>query len=132
MGLAAAIYYQYIMRAYAGEALSNAATLKEIVSGHYYRTGEWSPADPGIFDYSDGSRAIKSIDYEKGGFTFSIKEEKRLYKLSFRAALSDTNPRSTIIWLCGYGEAPNGYHTISTNSTNLPRKYLPVECRGLE
>lgn len=130
IGLAASNYGIYIMRAYTGEALMNAATLKQELAGHYYRTGEWLAADPGLFDYSDDKRATRNVEYEKGGFTFTIQHGKERYLLTFRAALSDSSPRSPILWLCGYDAVPKGYHTISKNRTNIPVKYLPAECRG--
>ena len=130
VGTAAGTYHIYLMRAHVGEALMMAASIKERLTENFYLTGEWSSRDPGIFDLSGNDRTIKRIDYEKGGVTFAIERGDANYLLSFRAALPDASPRSPTLWLCGYAEAPDAYHTIAVNRTNLPLAYLTAECRG--
>lgn len=130
VGTAAGTYNIYLMRAHVGEALMMAASLKESLTEHFSLTGEWSAKDPGAFDLSSSDRSIKRIDYEKGGFTFTIKRGDANYLLSFRAALPDASPRSPTLWLCGYAAVPDAYHTIAANRTNVPLAYLTTECRG--
>jgi type IV pilus assembly protein PilA len=130
IGLSAGTYDAYIMRAHVGTALVNASMLKEELAEHYYLTGEWSSADPGIFDFSYRGEEVEFITYVKGGLTFSLEHNGTHHLLSFRAALPERNPRSPMLWLCGYDEVPTGYHAVAKNRTNIPLEYLPAECKG--
>jgi type IV pilus assembly protein PilA len=50
--------------------------------------------------------------------------------LSIRPAVVMDAPIVPVSWLCGNAATPNQMTVIGENRTNLPEKFLPVNCRG--
>ena len=132
LGIAVNSYSAYIMRTHVAGALSIATTHKKNLVEDFYLTGEMPAGDPGDLGLVTNDNALDVVDFGRGGITFAIQEGTTSYLFSFRAALPDSVPRAPTLWLCGYAEAPDGYHATTENRTNIPLEYLPAECRGYD
>ena len=51
-------------------------------------------------------------------------------KLTLRPALMVDTPITPIAWVCHDVAPPKGMELIGQNQTDIPPKWLPVECRG--
>ena len=51
-------------------------------------------------------------------------------RLTLRPAIIKDAPTLPIAWLCHNAAVPNGMSVIGTNRTDIPGKWLPIECRG--
>lgn len=132
MALAVQAYRVHIERAYVSEVLFHAITIKRELMTKYAVSGTWPEAadDSFIKDAEQGRRRVW-IEYGEGGaFTFVMGRDGAPYRLSFRAAVSESALRAPVQWLCGYEEPPPGYRVIAKNQTDVPMLYLPNACQG--
>ena len=51
-------------------------------------------------------------------------------RLTMRPAIVKDAPTVPIAWLCNKAAVPNGMTAMGTNRTDIPGKWLPIECRG--
>jgi type IV pilus assembly protein PilA len=51
-------------------------------------------------------------------------------KLTLRPAVVADTPMVPIAWLCNSASAPLGMTVLGENATDIPAKWLPVECRA--
>jgi type IV pilus assembly protein PilA len=49
--------------------------------------------------------------------------------LSLRPAVVEDAPIVPVAWVCGFAPVPAKMTVIGTNKTNLPKNWLPVNCR---
>jgi type IV pilus assembly protein PilA len=49
--------------------------------------------------------------------------------LSLRPAVVEDAPIVPVAWVCGFAPVPEKMTVIGTNKTNLPKNWLPVNCR---
>ena len=52
------------------------------------------------------------------------------HRLTLRPAIVIDAPTVPVAWLCNHAAVPNGMTVIGTNRTDIPAKWLPIECRG--
>ena len=51
-------------------------------------------------------------------------------RLTLRPAIVKDAPTVPIAWLCHSAAVPKGMEVMGTNRTDIPAKWLPLECRG--
>lgn len=51
-------------------------------------------------------------------------------RLTMRPAIVKDAPTVPIAWLCNKAAVPNGMTAMGVNRTDIPAKWLPIECRG--
>lgn len=79
------------------------------------------------------SNYVKSLTVEAGAihvvFGNQAKGALRGMTLSLRPAVIDDAPIVPVAWVCGFAAAPEKMTVIAANKTDLPRHWLPVNCR---
>ncbi len=50
--------------------------------------------------------------------------------LTLRPAVVEGYPQVPIAWVCGFAAVPGAMGVNSTNATDLPAPFLPLDCRG--
>jgi type IV pilus assembly protein PilA len=79
------------------------------------------------------SNYVKSLTVEPGGihvvFGNQANGALRGMTLSLRAAVVEDAPIVPVSWVCGFAPAPEKMTVTATNKTNLPKGWLPVNCR---
>lgn len=131
VALAASAYRGYVEHAYVAEALSHASTIKQELLELHAETGIWpDTVDSTLFMNAERDHRRVRIEYEAGAFTFILGQADAPYRVSIRAAISESEPRAPVQWLCGYEEVPPGYRVNAKNQTDAPMRYLPNACQG--
>ena len=51
-------------------------------------------------------------------------------RLTLRPAIVKDAPTVPVAWLCNNAAVPNGMTVMGTNRTDIPARWLPLECRG--
>ena len=51
-------------------------------------------------------------------------------KLTLRPAIVKDAPTVPIAWLCNNAAVPNGMTAMGVNRSDIPAKWLPIDCRG--
>lgn len=80
------------------------------------------------------SQLVKSVNVANGAvtITFGNNASKALegMVLTLRPAVVPDQPVVPIAWLCHDVGIPKGMQVMGEDLTNIPYKWLPVECRG--
>jgi type IV pilus assembly protein PilA len=80
------------------------------------------------------SQLVKDLNVSNGAITitFGNNASKALdgMTLTFRPAVVPDERSVPIAWLCHGVGVPNGMQVLGEDLTNIPAKWLPVECRG--
>jgi type IV pilus assembly protein PilA len=80
------------------------------------------------------SQLVKSVNVANGAvtITFGNNASKALegMTLTLRPAVVPDQQIVPISWLCHDVGVPNGMQVLGDDVTNIPSKWLPVECRG--
>ncbi|MGH6623341.1 MAG: pilin [Burkholderiaceae bacterium] len=76
---------------------------------------------------------VKSLTVEAGAIHVSFGNQAssalRGMTLSLRPAVVEDAPIVPVAWVCGYAAAPDKMTVMATNKTDLPKGWLPVNCR---
>jgi type IV pilus assembly protein PilA len=79
------------------------------------------------------SNYVKSLTIEAGAIhvTFGNQANAALrgMTLSLRPAVVEDAPIVPVAWICGFAAVPEKMTVIAANKTNLPKGWLPVNCR---
>ncbi|MGZ8992639.1 MAG: pilin [Burkholderiaceae bacterium] len=79
------------------------------------------------------SNYIKSLTIEAGAihvvFGNQANGALRGKTLSLRPAVVEDAPVVPVAWVCGLAAAPEKMTMVAVNKTDLPKKWLPVNCR---
>jgi len=79
------------------------------------------------------SNYVKSLTIEAGAihvvFGNQANGALRGMTLSLRPAVVEDAPIVPVAWVCGYAAVPEKMTVMSANRTNLPKGWLPVNCR---
>jgi type IV pilus assembly protein PilA len=79
------------------------------------------------------SNYVKSLTVEAGAIhvTFGNLSTAALRgkTLSLRPAVVEDAPIVPVAWVCGYAAAPEKMTVVATNRTDVPKVWLPVNCR---
>jgi len=79
------------------------------------------------------SNYVKSLTVETGAihvvFGNQANGALRGMTLSLRPAVVEDAPIVPVAWVCGFAAAPEKMTVTGTNKTNLPKNWLPVNCR---
>ena len=79
------------------------------------------------------SNLVSSIAVEGGAvhMTFGNKANPLIHGkvLSFRPAVVDDAPIVPVAWVCGHSKTPEKMSAKGVDRTNVPPKYLPLNCR---
>ena len=79
---------------------------------------------------------VKEVEVDHGAIhvTFGNNASKALMgmKVTLRPAVVKDEPKVPIAWLCHNVPVPNKMEVKGHNRTDIPPKWLPVECRGGE
>ena len=79
------------------------------------------------------SNYVKSLTVEAGAihvvFGNQASGALRGMTLSLRPAVVEDAPIVPVAWVCGLAAAPEKMTVVATNKTNLPKGWLPVNCR---
>jgi type IV pilus assembly protein PilA len=80
------------------------------------------------------SQFVKSVNVANGAVTLTLgnNASKALegMTLTLRPAVVPDQPIVPIAWLCHDIGVPKGMQVLGEDVTNIPPKWLPVECRG--
>lgn len=73
-----------------------------------------------------------SIDAGAVTITFgnNINSSVSARRLTLRPAIVKDAPTVPVAWLCHNAPVPNGMTVESADRTNIPGKWLPIQCRG--
>jgi type IV pilus assembly protein PilA len=76
---------------------------------------------------------VKSLTVEAGAihvvFGNQAKGALRGMTLSLRPAVIEDAPIVPVAWVCGFAAAPEKMTVVAANKTDLPKSWLPVNCR---
>jgi type IV pilus assembly protein PilA len=76
---------------------------------------------------------VKSLTVEAGAihvvFGNQASGALRGMTLSLRPAVVEDAPIVPVAWVCGFAAAPEKMTVMAANKTNLPKNWLPVNCR---
>ena len=79
------------------------------------------------------SNYVKSLTVEAGAihvvFGNQANGALRGMTLSLRPAVVEDAPIVPVAWVCGYAAVPEKMTVLAANRTNLPKGWLPVNCR---
>ena len=79
------------------------------------------------------SNYVKSLTVEAGAIHVMFGNQAngalRGMTLSLRAAVVEDAPIVPVAWVCGFAAAPEKMIVTAANKTDLPRGWLPVNCR---
>ena len=79
------------------------------------------------------SNYVKSLTVEAGAihvvFGNQANGALRGMTLSLRPAVVEDAPIVPVAWVCGYAAVPEKMTVMAANRTNLPKGWLPVNCR---
>ena len=79
------------------------------------------------------SNYVKSLTVEAGAihvvFGNQARGALRGMTLSLRPAVIEDAPIVPVAWVCGFAAAPEKMTVMAANKTDLPRNWLPVNCR---
>jgi type IV pilus assembly protein PilA len=79
------------------------------------------------------SNYVKSLTVEAGAihvvFGNQANGALRGMTLSLRPAVIEDAPIVPVAWVCGYAAAPEKMTVTAVNKTDVPRNWLPVNCR---
>jgi type IV pilus assembly protein PilA len=79
------------------------------------------------------SNYVQSLTVEAGAIHIVFGNQAngalRGMTLSLRAAVVEDAPIVPVAWVCGYAQVPEKMVTSGTNRTNVPKVWLPVNCR---
>ena len=79
------------------------------------------------------SNYVKSLTVEGGAihvvFGNQANGALRGMTLSLRPAVVEDAPVVPVAWICGYAAVPEKMTVMATNKTDLPKSWLPVNCR---
>ena len=79
------------------------------------------------------SNYVKSLTVEAGAIHVVFGNQAngglRGMTLSLRAAVVDDAPIVPVAWVCGFAAAPEKMTLVAKNKTDLPKHWLPVNCR---
>ncbi len=79
------------------------------------------------------SNYVKSLTVEAGAihvvFGNQASGALRGMTLSLRPAVVEDAPIVPVAWVCGLAAVPEKMTVVATNKTNLPKGWLPVNCR---
>ena len=79
---------------------------------------------------------VKEVEVDHGAIhvTFGNNASKALtgLKVTLRPAVVEDEPKVPIAWLCNNVAVPGKMDVKGHNRTDIPAKWLPVECRGGE
>lgn len=79
------------------------------------------------------SNYVKSLTVEAGAihvvFGNQANGALRGMTLSLRPAVVEDAPIVPVAWVCGYAAAPDKMTVMTANKTDLPKGWLPVNCR---
>ena len=135
LAIAATSIEVYIERSRVTEVFSFVPVIKQELTAMRAETGRWPAVVniPVVGSQREGhniSKYIAKVEYEEGAFTVVFQRSNTTYRISFRAAVSESSPRSPVVWVCGYASPPAGYQVIAGNRSDIPIPYLPSSCRG--
>jgi type IV pilus assembly protein PilA len=119
------------------EGLELADVARKGVQGYWTPTGELpkNNDEAGIpaKDKIVGSM-VKEVEVDHGAIhvTFGNNASKALagLKVTLRPAVVKDEPKVPIAWLCNNVAVPDKMEVKGPNRTDIPPKWLPVECRG--
>ena len=103
-----------------------------------YSVGGTMPADNKAAGLPDAdkivSQFVKSVNVANGAVTLTLgnNASKALegMTLTLRPAVVPDQAVVPIAWLCHNAGVPGGMQVMGEDVTNIPPKWLPVECRG--
>ena len=76
---------------------------------------------------------VKSVTVEAGAIHVAFGNQAnralRGMTLSLRAAVIEDAPIVPVAWVCGFAAAPEKMTVTGANKTDLPKHWLPVNCR---
>jgi type IV pilus assembly protein PilA len=79
------------------------------------------------------SNYVKSLTVEGGAIHVEFGNQAngalRGMTLSLRPAVVEDAPIVPVAWVCGYAAVPEKMTVMAANRTNLPKGWLPVNCR---
>ena len=119
------------------EGLDLAAVAKKGVQGYWSANGEMPPnnAKAGVPPKEKivGSM-VKEVAVENGAIhiTYGNNASKAIagMKVTIRPAVVKDEPTVPIAWLCAKLNVPDKMEALGQDQTDIPPKWLPIECRG--
>ena len=118
-----------------GMALANLA--RNAVNGFYGLHGELpnSNDDAGVPPKEKiVSNLVSEVSIDAGAVTITfgnnVNSAVAGKRLTLRPAIVKDAPTVPIAWLCNNKPVPNGMSAMGTNRTDIPGKWLPIECRS--
>ena len=130
-------YPRYIAKTHLVEALIAASLDTKNLSAFFMENGYWPPASEIRSNASRTSGYRNYVDSTyfdgKGGLHlhFSTNDVALSAKtLSFLATTNSHSRPTSIIWTCGFAEAPTDYRKRAQNRTDLPPALLISTCRN--
>jgi len=129
-------FFDRTVRVQVQDGMALAAVAKNNVMAYYALKGEL-PADNSeagappkekiVGNYVTGVEIINGMVTIT--FGNNVNASIRGKRLSFRPAIVKDAPTVPIAWLCNNAAVPNGMTASAANQTDIPAKWLPLECR---
>jgi len=118
------------------EAMPTADVARKGVADTYAATGEMPPNNKqaGVPDQDKiVGNLVRQVKVQDGAvtLTFGNNASKILEgkKLTLRPAVVPKEPTVAIAWMCHTLPVPKGMEAQGRDETDIPEKYLPLECR---
>ena len=119
------------------EGMALATLAKSSVSAFYASKNEL-PANNDEAGIPPGQKIVgnyvSEVGVEAGAVTVTfgnnVNSSVAGKRLTLRPAIVKDAPTVPIAWLCHSAAVPKGMEVMGTNRTDIPAKWLPLECRG--
>ena len=130
-------FFDRTVRVQVQDGMSLANLAKSSVSAYYALKGELPvdnaeagapPKEKIVGNYVTGVEIINGMVTVT--FGNSVNASIRGKRLSFRPAIVKEAPTVPVAWLCNNAAVPNGMTASAANQTDIPAKWLPLECRN--
>ena len=133
-GFALKSYSSTLRVSYTVQAISVSSFLKSQIYHFYAVQRRWPNTEDIVLnkDYTDQLNNIKEITIDEGSIDiefYSSRNNRDSEILSFRKAVFNDMPGSSLIWLCGYQPVPSGMTVVKVNKTTVNRSDLPHICK---
>lgn len=127
-------YQDYVKRAKIAEAFSLVGTVREAVADYYAHHGRFpgNNAMAGLINAADiDGRVVSAVEVHHGAIHVRLQLNDTTQTLSLRPAVAmEYPPPEILVWVCGYGSAPEGMQAYGNDRTDIPATLLPPQCQA--
>lgn len=132
-GVQSYLFPTYARKADISELLIALPSYKSDITVEYLENGEWPTKRRLDKAANRNYTIIARAEFDgKGAINFYFNDKYPDLKgkiLSYSVTQTAGTPIGSILWICGYAKAPEGFEKIAFNITNIKPDFLPSSCK---